>query len=203
MTLDEIFNKHGADKGSIGHGFSKRYEPLFEPLRNEPVVLLECGIQFGCSANAFVEYFTRGSVYGVDCLNEHRVSSVRFFFEVGNQRDPAFWSSWKSRNPQPHIIIDDAEHRADASRIMFSEMWPHLRHGGVYAVEDVCTWFDPNFSSPLQGSDWIKELFADVNWHGSDYSGKPGGPKVRRLAYLEDTLDSIHASKHLLILIKK
>lgn len=166
MTLDQIFNKHGADKGSIAHNFSIRYEPLFEPIRNDPIVLLECGIQFGCSARAWLEYFPKAQIYGVDCLNEHGISDPRFHFEIGNQRDHAFWHQWTIRNPLPNVVIDDAEHRADASKTMFDHLWDHLQPGGIYAIEDVCTWFDPHFASALSGQAWQSELFSCVNHRG-------------------------------------
>jgi hypothetical protein len=203
MTLDEIFNQYGADKGSIGHGFSEWYQPLFEPLREKPIRLLECGIQFGCSTRAWLHYFPNGEIYGVDCGNEHKISDSRFHFEIGNQRDVEFWKNWKLRNPTLDIIIDDAEHRADASMLMFSALWSHLLPGGVYAIEDTCCWWDDYFSSPQSGGEFAKSLVANVNLHGKEYGGKPYPTKNVVLTPTEATIKSIHFSRHLCILTKK
>ena len=153
QSLNEMFNRHMADKGTIGHDFARHYEPFLEPLRDKDFNLLEVGIQFGNSARGWLEAFPRAQIYGVDCGNEHSISDPRFHFCTANQRDVAFWSKWKADNPRMLVIIDDAEHRADASKVMFEALWPHLHAGGLYAIEDICTWFDPYFSSPVAGDE--------------------------------------------------
>lgn len=202
-SLDTICNRHTADKGSKWHDFMKRYEPHLEPLRDKEINLLEVGIQFGCSAGMWLEAFPKAQVYGVDIRQDHKLSDPRFHFEIGDQRSVEFWEKWKFTHPLMHVIIDDAEHRADASANMFYALWPHLVHGGLYSIEDVCTWFDPAFSSPLNGADWLRTLFGEVNWSGKSYGGKPGPAAPYQLSLLEATIDSIHLSKHLLLIRKK
>lgn len=202
MTLDAIFDKHGTDKGNLGHRFGRWYEPFLAPQQNCRINLLECGVQFGCSAAAWLDYFPEGQIYGVDIANEHRVRDNRFHFSVGNQRDAAFWSSWKAGHPRLHVIVDDAEHRADASRVMLDCLWDHLLSGGLYAIEDIGTWWDPAFASPLSGQQWLGELAAAVNWHGKSYGGKPH-PADYVLEGLERDLDAVLIYKHLILLLKK
>lgn len=202
MTLNDIFNLNRADKGTIGHGFALRYEPLIQGWRNETINLLECGIQFGLSARGWLEYFPKAQIFGVDCGDEHGITDPRFHFQKANQRDAAFWQRWKQSSPRMHVIIDDAEHRADASKIMFDALWPHLLPGGVYAIEDTCCWWDDYFSSPFRGQTWIGELAAAVNQNGKAYGGKPNAPPNVALSPLESSLYEMHISKHLCILIK-
>lgn len=202
-SLNEIMNEHNADKGSIGHDFCKRYEKHFEPLRDMPIDLLECGIQNGLSARAWLEFFSNAIVYGVDVADQHGITDPRFHFIRGNQRDQAFWGAFATRHPHLHIAIDDAEHRAEASKIMFECVWPLIVSGGTYVIEDVCTWADEAFASPICGDEWLRFLFNEVSWHGKDYGGKPSPVQNYQLSYLEQTLDSIELSKHLIILKKK
>lgn len=204
MTLDEMAVINTCDKASTGHDFSRRYEPFLHLMRHLPIEVLEVGVQFGQSAKLWLEYFDNpgARIYGVDIGKEHNLTDPRYHFEIGNQRDTAFWDGWKKRNPMLHFIVDDAEHRADASKAMFESLWPHLCEGGIYAIEDVGTWMDKWFESPLDGSDWMKELFKVVNWYGKSYGGKPL-EKPYTLNGFEKTIDSIHFSKHLVILVKK
>jgi hypothetical protein len=201
-TIDQICNRHTADKGSQWHNFCVRYAPHLEPMRDMTINLLEVGIQFGCSARFWLEAFPRAQIYGVDTCLGHQLNDPRFHFTIGDQRSREFWAQWKSSNPIMRVIIDDAEHRADASKAMFESLWPHLEPGGIYAIEDVGTWWDSDFSSPIVGDEWLRFLCGEVNWHGKDYGGKPH-PKPYELNDLEKTLDSIHLSKHLVILVKK
>jgi hypothetical protein len=202
-SLDQVCNRHTADKGSQWHNFCVRYAPHLEPLRGEAFNLLEVGIQFGCSAGFWLEAFPNAQIYGVDIRKDHSIDNPRFHFEIGDQRDWKFWAEWRQRNPEMRVIIDDAEHRADASRAMFNALWGHLSLGGVYAIEDVCTWWDFSFSSPVIGESWIGELASTLNWHGHSYGGKPVPEPDFKPSYMEESIDSIHLSKHLIILRKK
>jgi hypothetical protein len=193
-TLDQICNRHGADKGSQWHDFARRYAPFLEPLRDQ------VGVQFGCSARMWLEAFPKAQIYGVDIRKDHDIVDPRFHFAIGNQRDWVFWANHKT--PMFHVIIDDAEHRADASKTMFECLWPQLLPGGMYSIEDTSTLWDKDFASAVQGDEWFKFLIGEVNWHGKDYGGKPH-PQPYSLSDLEKTIDSIHFSKHLCIIVKK
>ena len=81
-TLDELCNRHGADKGSRYHDFCRRYQPFLEPLRDQPINLLEVGIQFGCSARMWLDYFRNAQIYGVDIGAEHTITDPRFHFST-------------------------------------------------------------------------------------------------------------------------
>jgi hypothetical protein len=43
----------------------------------------------------------------------------------------------RSEAPQIDLIIDDASHIGRDQLAMFREMWPHVRPGGVYWIEDL------------------------------------------------------------------
>ena len=45
MTLDELFHKHGSDKGTGGHNYTEVYQRYFKPLKDEPIRLL-CGEEY-------------------------------------------------------------------------------------------------------------------------------------------------------------
>lgn len=203
MTLDEVANKHGADKGSAGHDFMKRYAPFLEPLRDKPLNLLECGIEFGKSARMWLEAFPLAQIYGVDIKNEHGIQDDSFHFCIGDQRNADFWEQWKNESPMITVAVDDSCHYASASKVMFEAIWPHLTAGGLYAIEDTCVWDDSEYISDVDGYDWIRNLIRDVNWNGKEYGGKPHPLPSFTLSEFEQTVDSIHCSKHLVLIQKK
>lgn len=205
-TLDEIAVRRTADKGSVFHNYCVRYAAYMEKWRLDKIRLLEIGVQFGCSAGLWLEYFENADIYGVDIVNCHGDArldkSTRWHFYLGDQRDRGLWERFKSEVPPLTVVIDDGGHYADAIRISFECLWPHVVNGGVYIIEDVhCLW-DAEFASPVHGSDLVKWLFEDVNWHGKDYHGKPH-PGPYTLTEFERTIDFVHLYKGLIVIGKK
>jgi hypothetical protein len=98
--------------------------------------------------------------------------------------------------------VDDASHLVGDSRTQFECLFPKLAPGGLYAIEDVLTHFDPDYHASADMGKWLSELVGSVNWHGKDYGGKPH-PAPYQLSEFERTVDSIHFSKHLVIIVKK
>lgn len=201
-TLESVMDRSTCDKGPRFHDYGKRYAPFLEPLREQPINLLEVGIQFGCSARMWLEAFPNAHIYGVDIRKDHDLNHPRFHFEIGDQKDRKFWSHWAARNPRPHVIIDDGEHTVEASKATLESIWYHLRPGGLYSIEDCCVWWDKDFNPSADRGEWLRSLITDLNWRGSDYGGKPH-PTPFSLTDFEQTVDSIHLSKHLCIIVKK
>lgn len=201
-TLDQIMCDCAADKGSKWHGFTYYYERLFDAIRNEPVCLMEIGIQFGNSAKGWLEYFPYGKIIGVDLTPPPPIESDRWRFFQGDQSNPAFLHHVGKDQGPFDVIIDDGSHRASDAKVSFETLWPYLKAGGCYSIEDVCTYWDFAFASAVSGPEWLKSLIAEVNWHGKDYAGKPR-PEPFHLSEFEETVEAIHFSKHLCLIQKK
>jgi hypothetical protein len=129
MTLLECFDKHGCDKGSGRHRYDRFYEPIFEPIRNQSIRLLEIGIFRGASIAAWLEYFPNAQIIGVD--NFSRVPPG----EIKALSDPrvSFYAC-DSRFLAP---IDDGSHDPAAQSATAYCYRPLLKHGGKYFVEDI------------------------------------------------------------------
>lgn len=202
MTLDEIGNSFGTDKGSIStHNYLDYYDYLFGLLREEPIVLVEIGVQFGYSIKMWLEYFTQAKIHGIDIVADYSCSNPRVRLWTGDQRDVNFWNRFKSEVPYADIIIDDGCHNADAQKITFESLWPLLKSGGTYIIEDWFTVYDPHFASPVSGSDWLASLVASLNWNGKSYHGKPGPVGV--VTDFEKSIHSIVLRKGLVVIKKQ
>jgi len=128
------------DSDKIPHGYLARYDPILAPWVHEPIALLELGVHTGGSLLLWRDYFTRGSITGVDIALRagfEPPDRVRVF--EGSQGDRAFLSRVAGEvAPRGFdIIIDDASHVGELTRIAFWHLFDHhLKAGGLYVLED-------------------------------------------------------------------
>ena len=120
--------------------FYERYESFFAPLREEPVAIIELGVHKGESVKVFSSYFHRGTVVGVD-IQDYGLDLTGYgngHFVVGDQRDDAHLQQIADRFAPAgfDIIIDDASHYGSWSKMTFDSLYPRLKPGGLYVVED-------------------------------------------------------------------
>lgn len=153
LSLDQIALKHGTDKssgyregdGAYGHYYTRYYEKYFEGLRDKSIRLLEVGFYHGSSARMWEEYFPRANLYFVD-INENffRVYgnnlSERCKMYVANQGSESSLRQFLSEaGGDFDIIIDDGSHKNKHQIISFETLFPCLKPGGVYVIEDLHT----------------------------------------------------------------
>jgi cephalosporin hydroxylase len=137
MTLLECFDKHGCDKGSGRHRYDRFYEPIFEPIRNEPIRLLEIGIFRGASIAAWLDYFPNAEIIGVDNFERIPPGEIK---ALKNSR-VSFWAC-DSTALAPQIdkvdfVIDDGSHDPVKQLQTLKMYRPLLKAGGMYVIEDI------------------------------------------------------------------
>lgn len=152
-TLTEIATSCRTDKA--GHGFTAFYEEKFERWREDSFELLEIGILEGASLRMWRRYFPRASIRAVD-ISSSRVLEVN---EAGlgmeaaeaDQGDP---QSILRVFPdlQPRIIVDDGSHLWAHQMGTLEALWPKIRPGGVFVMEDLHTSFLKNFQREARES---------------------------------------------------
>jgi len=150
-TLTEIFNEEGGDKGdyfchdgtneNISHNYTKVYEKYFESYRNEEINFLEIGIwcEFfpGASIRAWNKYFKKCDYFGVDivdCTNQNTDKITNFIVDQKNSRQ---LQDLITKIPELDFIVDDGCHQEDAIIISLGNLFPHLKSGGYYFIEDL------------------------------------------------------------------
>jgi tetratricopeptide (TPR) repeat protein len=135
--LDELGIKRLTDKSSLDHDYLRKYERLFAPFRDSPITVLEIGIFDGASLKLWEDYFPRATIVGLDIKAQCReFQGGRRIVEIASQSDEAVLKTLGERY-WPTIIIDDGSHRADHIFVSFESLYPVLRKGGLYIVEDV------------------------------------------------------------------
>ncbi|MBL8513951.1 MAG: class I SAM-dependent methyltransferase [Betaproteobacteria bacterium] len=122
------------------HYFSV-YERHFSRYRGKPVKMLEIGVFHGGSLQMWKHYFgAQTHIIGVDvnpacaAFEEPGIQ-----IEIGDQADRVFLKSLRDKHGPFDIVLDDGGHRAAQQIASFEELFPAVREGGLYAVEDTHT----------------------------------------------------------------
>jgi len=149
-TIKQIFQDTGTDKLFL-HGYHRYYETQLAPYRDiDGLRLLEIGAKEGKSLGAWLQYFknpaaVQGVSYGANATEakENACNSMpehcqKLEIYSLDQSDKAALADMKAKNPEGwDIIIDDASHYPPHQIISFQSLWPSIRPGGLYVVEDI------------------------------------------------------------------
>lgn len=137
LSLDDLGILSGTDKCSLHHDYLRHYERIFAPFRERSLTLLEIGVFQGGSIATWERYFPQGTIVGVDIKPDCRqYAGGRKIVEIASQADPEAMNGLGTKY-QPDLVIDDGSHRADHILIAFEALFPHVRPGGIYTIEDM------------------------------------------------------------------
>jgi hypothetical protein len=158
-----LANQYGSDKGTLGpepqwpvHNYTDVYEAYLGHLRDQPVNLLEIGLGVdGANWRAYIatgrneggggsmkmwrDYFHRGTIFGIDINPASFLDGDRVRTFVVDQGDPESLKRFQQEigDVAFDVIIDDGSHRPDHQQVSLGMMFPALKPGGVYFIEDL------------------------------------------------------------------
>ena len=177
-VLDLLAIKHATDKSSLHHDYCKYYEKYLEPLRDFPITLLEIGVggdedeNFGGnSLRMWHDYFKYGKIIGVDISHKKGISNSRTKFYQLDQTNKEGLNVLVKKEGMPDVIIDDASHINELTIKTFGILFPLLKKGGLYIIEDLHSSYtypyyrdaNPNPSEGETAMNFIKRLTDEVN----------------------------------------
>jgi hypothetical protein len=149
--------KHGTDKWGL-HFYTPVYHSFLRRKRREPVRLLEIGIGGynmhsvgGASLAMWADYFPEGQIVGIDVAEKKLNLTPRIKIRRGSQDDPEFLKSVCNELGPFDVIVDDGSHVPQHVVASFNILFPHLKDGGLYMIEDVQTTFWPQFGGSALG----------------------------------------------------
>lgn len=167
MTLNDIALKYNTDKSDRFHHYTRRYGQYFESLRNQPLRILEIGIQNGYSLKTWKEYFSHAEIFGIDIVDCSHMDEERIKTLKGSQNDLEFLAQVIKTHGPFDIIIDDGSHYSTDMKISFDFLFPSLQPDGLYVVEDLHCCYWPEFSDGGSAfMDRMKRAMDSVNGHG-------------------------------------
>lgn len=144
-VLTRLANKHGSDKGSMCHQFTDFYEGFLSPIRSSVRKVLEVGVWQGASLKMWRDYFPSATIFGLDTDDCRQLDEKRIRTFVGDQSDrKRLWGLFGSPpeglpTADFDLIVDDGGHHMDQQQVSLGALFPHVRPGGYYILEDLHT----------------------------------------------------------------
>lgn len=140
MTLNDLAIKHVTDKwdnDGYGHAYCSIYESIFDRMQNDPIKLLEIGIEDGGSIRMWRDYFSYGRIYGIDIIDCGQQGERTKCF-IADQGKPEHLHEVMERiGAMMDFIIDDGSHALSDILISLRTLYPYLKEGGFYFIEDL------------------------------------------------------------------
>jgi predicted O-methyltransferase YrrM len=182
--------------------------------------ILEIGVLRGASLKMWRIYFPNATIVGLDCNTEQADKDIftegRIHLVKGEQGDRDFLLKI-FKGQQFDFIIDDGSHRMTDQLMSFETLFPCVKPGGIYFIEDIffCYHDDKNFggSSPpvvwpntvLMLKNQIDRMHVPGNILCDFYGNVRGAGRAKYggdWTYLDDHIYGIHVYPGLVAFIK-
>lgn len=131
-----------SDKGTH-HGYERFYYPIMNPFIEEPIRLLEIGVDSGKSMQIWKKMFKNANhIFGIGYKNHQRQYIDRkeenLTLFMGDQSDRTFLRKFvEDSGGDFDFIIDDGSHVPSHGIVSFEELWGSVKEGGYYIIEDI------------------------------------------------------------------
>ena len=198
-TLEQIFDEN---EGRLVHKWMHYfdiYERHFAPYRGHSPKILEIGVSHGGSLDLWSTWFGRNAeIVGVD-IDPRAAALARpgVTISVGDQGDPKFLDTLAAEHGPFDIIIDDGSHQPAHQILALKKLWPAIRPGGVFLVEDLHSNYWPEYGGDLGRPDtfveFVKPLIDEMHAFHSRTSGFEPSDWTR-------TLGGIHVYDSIVVL---
>jgi hypothetical protein len=208
LKLDEIALRSGTDKASNWHDYMHAYSRHFKPYKDLPIKFLEIGLWEGGSAKLWEEYFTQAELHFIDIsFDALKFRSGRSHYHLCNQESPEELNNFvKVTGGDFDVVVDDGGHTARQQLTSFSILFPKLKSGGIYVIEDLhsSSWGGTGPGSTIH---FLKSLIDEVNFIGAR-TGKAGladqPPEIQaELGFYRKEVKSITFSSSVAVIEKR
>ena len=171
-SLREMYKQHRGMLSDKWASYLREYHRLFSPYRDQPLSLLEIGVQNGGSLEIWSDYFPNAKlILGCDinpaCAGLN-FSSGRIVVEVGDANTDRTEQKICRHASNFDLIIDDGSHTSADIVKSFARYFPRLRQGGLYVVEDLhCSYwrdYEGGINYPFSSIEFFKSLADIINF---------------------------------------
>jgi hypothetical protein len=170
--LTRLADKYRSDKGTCfsAHLYTRVYERYFRSIKNDTISILEIGLlrteedkrrplsavegaTSGAASRApslemWRSYFPNATLYGFDIDDFSRVNISRCKIIRGDMSSRDDLSRLSRQLDAPlDVIIEDGSHASHHQQIALGTLFPHVRSGGLYIIEDL-HWQDALLEKP-------------------------------------------------------
>ena len=218
--LDQLAVEAGTDKSSQFHDYMAIYADYFAKFQDKPIKFLEIGILFGNSVKVWEKYFPLAELHFIDkdTNNPNRYISSRAAYHFLDQADSQAIQQFIAQvGGNFDLIIDDGGHTMNQQITSFMELFPALKSGGIYVIEDLHTSYWKQWGGggtnlepkPCNQSttEFLKKLIDEMNWTAAktrcaDFNKIPQDLMQTLNTFQSDIL-SMHFYKSLCFIIKR
>jgi hypothetical protein len=157
---------------------SSMYEHRLAPLRDQKIKMLEIGLGCdmgygpGASYYTWLEYFPHVDLYYIEydaeCAHKWANKTDKATIFTGDQADTEFLTEFMlTVGGNFDVIIDDGGHTMNQQRASLKTLWPAIKPGGIYFIEDLATSYIAKYGGGAIGSDTmmndLKIMLDDIN----------------------------------------
>uniref|UniRef100_A0A7S2PF97 Methyltransferase domain-containing protein n=1 Tax=Skeletonema marinoi TaxID=267567 RepID=A0A7S2PF97_9STRA len=138
--------KYKSDKSRDDHSYVKLYNMIFASIRHSVTNITEIGISHGQSIQAWFRYFPNADIHGFDVkwygedvvkINLEHLKP-RVHTHIVNILENNITMSGLGFLPESmDIIIDDGPHSVSSQEGFLQKIFPCLKPGGYYIIEDI------------------------------------------------------------------
>jgi len=212
-NLTLLAKLYGTDKTGV-HWYTPHYMNHLRKFKNKNIKLLEIGVggyknpnAGGKSLRMWKKYFPFGTIYSIDIYDKSALQEKRIKIYQGSQVDKEFLEKisdeiGRGNDEVFNIIIDDGSHINEHIIETFKILFPKLKDGGVYAIEDMQTsyWDDyggdsKNLNNPKTAMNFFKSLTDCLNFQEIP-------DKNYKETYFDKKIVSIHFYHNLIFIHK-
>lgn len=154
--LDILARKYGTDKRTndigqnIYHGYTDIYYKYLKDKRKEYKNILEIGVREGWSHMMWYDFFPNAMIYGIDdfsdinCPPKEKIENDRIkILECSQTEEKKIIDFFNGIDFD--MIIDDGSHMSWHQQISFRFLFPKLKSGNYYFIEDLGVCYDRRF----------------------------------------------------------
>jgi hypothetical protein len=212
-NLTKLAIVYNTDKWSdvSKHYYTPHYQQHLKKFKYKKINLLEIGVggydlpeRGGNSLRMWNRYFPFGRIFSLDIYDKspHQQRRIKIF--KGSQVDYNFLDNIVEQIKGPiDVIIDDGSHINEHVICTFKHLFPKLKPGGIYVVEDTQTsyWKDyggdnTDFQNPGTMMNFFKNLVDCVNY--KEFQIENYVP-----TYYDKNIASIHFYHNLIFIYKQ
>jgi GT2 family glycosyltransferase/peptidoglycan hydrolase CwlO-like protein len=170
-TLFDFYEAHTGKVSDKWALYLREYDRLFASYREQPISMLEIGIQNGGSLEIWSQYFTNAEKF-VGCDINPDCSKLtyldpRIVVIVGDATTPETQSKVLAKSASFDLIIEDGSHTSSDIVKAFARYFPALKTGGLFVAEDLhCSYwdgFEGGLFHPYSSITFFKHLADMVN----------------------------------------
>jgi hypothetical protein len=144
-NLTALAKIYGSDKWGK-HFYTTHYQNHFRKYRFKSINLLEIGVggeenplAGGNSLRMWKKFFPFGKIYSIDIYDKSPQEESRIKIFKGSQVDEGVLTNICNQVGEFDLIIDDGSHVNEHVIKSFEFLFPKLKEGGIYVIEDTQT----------------------------------------------------------------